>query len=111
MDNFNTLVSGGHQDEDMVGDGWTEIFRTLAGVMPKPDSPARTAIISIKTGKTSWTKANWRKEKRASAVLPVIDRIRESTWNRLFTISASVVIGRLQKKIRRQVPVIAGDVI
>jgi cyclohexanone monooxygenase len=39
MDNFNTLVSGGHQDEDMVGDGWTEIFRTLAGVMPKPDSP------------------------------------------------------------------------
>jgi cation diffusion facilitator CzcD-associated flavoprotein CzcO len=39
MDNFNILVSGGHQDEDMVGDGWTEIFRNLAGVMPKPDSP------------------------------------------------------------------------
>ena len=30
MDNFNILVNGGHQDEDMVGDGWTEIFR-LAG--------------------------------------------------------------------------------
>jgi cyclohexanone monooxygenase len=38
MDNFNILVSGGHQDEDMVGDGWTEIFRTLAGVMPKPQA-------------------------------------------------------------------------
>ncbi len=38
MDNFNILVNGGHQDEDMVGDGWTEIFRTLAGVVPKPDS-------------------------------------------------------------------------
>jgi cation diffusion facilitator CzcD-associated flavoprotein CzcO len=38
MENFNILVSGGHQDEDMVGDGWTEIFRTLAGVMPKPEA-------------------------------------------------------------------------
>jgi len=38
MENFNTLVSGGHQDEDLVGDGWTEIFRTLAGIMPKPGS-------------------------------------------------------------------------
>jgi cyclohexanone monooxygenase len=38
MDNFNILVNGGHQDEDMVGDGWTEIFRTLAGVMPKPEA-------------------------------------------------------------------------
>ncbi len=38
MDNFNVLVNGGHQDEDMVGDGWTEIFRTLAGVMPRPES-------------------------------------------------------------------------
>ena len=29
MDNFNILVSGGFQDEDLVNDGWTEIIRNL----------------------------------------------------------------------------------
>jgi cyclohexanone monooxygenase len=29
MDNFNTLVSGGHADEDLVADGWTDIIRNL----------------------------------------------------------------------------------
>jgi cyclohexanone monooxygenase len=29
MDNFNILLVGGHQDEDLVGDGWTEIFRNI----------------------------------------------------------------------------------
>jgi cation diffusion facilitator CzcD-associated flavoprotein CzcO len=29
MDNFNILVSGGDQDEDLVGDGWTDIYRKL----------------------------------------------------------------------------------
>ncbi|MBV1904478.1 MAG: NAD(P)/FAD-dependent oxidoreductase [Pseudomonadales bacterium] len=29
MDNFNTLVSGGVTDEDLVNDGWTEIIRNL----------------------------------------------------------------------------------
>jgi cation diffusion facilitator CzcD-associated flavoprotein CzcO len=29
MENFNVLVSGGDQDEDMVHDGWTDIFRNL----------------------------------------------------------------------------------
>src|SRR3954471_15154241 len=32
MENFNTLVSGGHQDEDLVADGWTDIFRSVTGV-------------------------------------------------------------------------------
>ena len=31
MENFNTLVSGGDQDEDLVRDGWTDIFRNLTG--------------------------------------------------------------------------------
>jgi cyclohexanone monooxygenase len=30
MENFNTLVSGLPQDEDMVSDGWTDIIRNLA---------------------------------------------------------------------------------
>ena len=29
MDNFNTLVSGGVAEEDLVNDGWTEIIRNL----------------------------------------------------------------------------------
>jgi cation diffusion facilitator CzcD-associated flavoprotein CzcO len=35
MDNFNTLVSGGDQDEDLVHDGWTDIFRNLTGTAAK----------------------------------------------------------------------------
>ncbi|QUD90682.1 NAD(P)/FAD-dependent oxidoreductase [Phenylobacterium montanum] len=29
MDNFNVLVSGGFQEEDLVSDGWTDIIRNL----------------------------------------------------------------------------------
>lgn len=29
MDNFSILLSGGHQTEDLVSDGWTEIIRNL----------------------------------------------------------------------------------
>ena len=49
MDNFNTIVTGGHQDEDLVGDGWTDIFTTLfnivdptAGDAAKKDSTDKT---------------------------------------------------------------------
>ena len=34
MENFNSLVSGGLENEDMVGDGWTEIYRNLTGMLP-----------------------------------------------------------------------------
>jgi cation diffusion facilitator CzcD-associated flavoprotein CzcO len=33
--NFNTLVAGGDQDEDMVSDGWTDIYRKLTGAAAK----------------------------------------------------------------------------
>ncbi|WP_309643214.1 NAD(P)/FAD-dependent oxidoreductase [Phenylobacterium sp.] len=35
MDNFNILVSGGHQDEDLVNDGWTDIIRNLGLIARK----------------------------------------------------------------------------
>ncbi len=35
MENFNILVSGGDQDEDLVADGWTDIFRNVTGVAAK----------------------------------------------------------------------------
>jgi cation diffusion facilitator CzcD-associated flavoprotein CzcO len=34
MDNFNILVSGGNQDEDLVNDGWTDIIRNLGSILP-----------------------------------------------------------------------------
>jgi cyclohexanone monooxygenase len=33
MQNFNVLVTGGQQDEDLVNDGWTDIIRNLGSVM------------------------------------------------------------------------------
>ena len=33
MDNFNTIVGGGFQEEDLVQDGWTDIFRNLVKMM------------------------------------------------------------------------------
>ena len=35
MDNFNLLVSGGDAEEDLVADGWTDIFRKLTGTAAK----------------------------------------------------------------------------
>jgi cation diffusion facilitator CzcD-associated flavoprotein CzcO len=32
MDNFNILVSGGEQAEDLVADGWTDIYRKLTSL-------------------------------------------------------------------------------
>ena len=46
MDNFNILVNGGAQDEDMVSDGWTDIIRNLR-VRRKPgavDGPSPEAL-------------------------------------------------------------------
>jgi cation diffusion facilitator CzcD-associated flavoprotein CzcO len=30
MENFNIIVSGGHQDEDLVSDGWTDVYSKYA---------------------------------------------------------------------------------
>lgn len=39
MDNFNTLVSGGVAEEDLVKDGWTEIIRNLLVMVRNEDDP------------------------------------------------------------------------
>ncbi|MGK2871973.1 MAG: flavin-containing monooxygenase [Alphaproteobacteria bacterium] len=39
IDNFNILLAGGHQDEDLVGDGWTHIFRNLTGMTGTQTNP------------------------------------------------------------------------
>ncbi len=38
MDNFNLVVSGADVEEDMVKDGWTDIFRNLTGIVAKQAS-------------------------------------------------------------------------
>ena len=41
MDNFNILVAGGHQDVDLVSDGWTDIIRNLGvALLRNPDIAA-----------------------------------------------------------------------
>jgi cyclohexanone monooxygenase len=39
MENFNTLVSGGIAEEDLVNDGWTEIIRNLLFLVQREDDP------------------------------------------------------------------------
>ena len=47
MDNFNILVSGGIQEEDLVNDGWTEIIRNLLMIVKNEDEPdlSREAVM------------------------------------------------------------------
>ena len=40
MDNFNILVHGGHQDVDLVSDGWTDIIRNLLSMQAAKDAAA-----------------------------------------------------------------------
>ncbi len=51
MDNFNVLTSGGDADEDLVGDGWTDIFRMISG------KPAREAAKKLGRRLTSEERA------------------------------------------------------
>jgi cyclohexanone monooxygenase len=46
MDNFNILVSGGFQEEDLVSDGWTDIIRKLL-VMVQQDQGASIAADGV----------------------------------------------------------------
>jgi cyclohexanone monooxygenase len=39
MDNFNILVSGGIQQEDLVNDGWTEVIRNLLVMVTAKQNP------------------------------------------------------------------------
>ena len=46
-ENFNVLTAGGHQDEDLVNDGWTDIIRSLISIAAvrgdRPMSPEEIA--------------------------------------------------------------------
>jgi cyclohexanone monooxygenase len=40
MDNFNILVTGGYQEEDLVSDGWTDIIRKLLVMVQRDEGGA-----------------------------------------------------------------------
>ena len=42
MENFNTLVSGGYEPEDLVNDGWTDIIRNILFIASKGDQQGLT---------------------------------------------------------------------
>ena len=48
IDNFSILVSGGFQEEDLVGDGWTDIIRNLSGLAESGDLGASPEEIAAK---------------------------------------------------------------
>ena len=43
MDNFNIITAGGSQEEDLVSDGWTEIFRDLSAPVQRKLNPSMTS--------------------------------------------------------------------
>src|SRR5207237_7314376 len=42
MDNFNTLVTGGRAEVDLVSDGWTDIIRHLGQMVPRKGTASDT---------------------------------------------------------------------
>ncbi len=47
MDNFNILVTGGYQEEDLVSDGWTDIIRNLL-ILARSEENAVTDADSLR---------------------------------------------------------------
>ena len=46
MDNFNTLVSGGFAEEDLVSDGWTDIIRNLL-ILVRTEEGTRFIVLRV----------------------------------------------------------------
>ena len=44
MDNFNNLVSGGFEKEDLVGDGWTDIIRNILLIGRRDREPGEAPL-------------------------------------------------------------------
>ena len=51
MDNFNTLVSGGLAEVDLVNDGWTDIIRNLGAILPRGENQPTTPEALMEMGR------------------------------------------------------------
>ena len=56
IENFGIIVTGGHQDEDLVHDGWTEILRNLSGLADRSGSQMTPAEIAAEVELADFTK-------------------------------------------------------
>jgi cyclohexanone monooxygenase len=56
IDNFGVIVSGGHQDEDLVGDGWTEIIGTLSALAALGGDPLSPEELGARMELADFTK-------------------------------------------------------
>ena len=74
MDNFNILVSGGDQDEDLVHDGWTDIFRNLTGTAAKEASRKLGRRLSSEEKAEVMMLADYRKMNQVRARVDAIVR-------------------------------------
>ncbi|MBS0362618.1 MAG: NAD(P)/FAD-dependent oxidoreductase [Proteobacteria bacterium] len=88
-DNFNTLVSGGDADEDLVGDGWTDIFRNLTGAAAKEASRALGRRLTGAERAEMMTLADYRKMNQVRARVDAIVQDRATAaslkpWYRQF---------------------------
>ncbi len=58
MENFNVLVSGGYEEEDLVADGWTEIIRNLATMVNFKDQQLSPQELAEKMELADFQKMN-----------------------------------------------------
>ncbi len=89
MDNFNTLVSGGEAEEDLVGDGWTDIFRNLTGVAVRSAARRIGRRITPQEREELMVLADYRKMNEVRARVDAIVRDRATAealkpWYRQF---------------------------
>ena len=72
MENFNIMVSGGDADEDLVHDGWTDIFRNLTGVAARKASEKLGRPITSQERAELTTLADYKKMSRVRARVDAI---------------------------------------
>ena len=92
MDNFNVLTSGGEVDEDMVADGWTEIFHDLSGPNQRKLNPDMSpAEVAVRMEIADFKKMN-QVRARVDSLVEDPKTIRSTP---LPSVSTSVTLGRL----------------
>ena len=85
MENFNILVSGGMQDEDLVSDGWTDIIRSLASIAAfRGDQPMSMEDIARGMEIADFKKMNQIRERVASTVADPATAEALKPWYRQF---------------------------
>ena len=72
MENFNIMVSGGDADEDLVHDGWTDIFRNLTGVAARKASEKLGRPITSQERAELTTLADYKKMSQVRARVDAI---------------------------------------